>query len=221
MFNVLIVKDGLFYSKKARNMNLNMPKMHPDMMNNQMDSLKDQEEFNDHFIDQPYHEKVSFEQNLQNDIQQTPPVPESKLHSFNNNSFMIMHKKQLLQREFNQNQRTLNESQRQMKNVMSEPKFYNPGFPMSNSNPNLHNAMGIVLKNEAGLNNSIGNNDNLEGQGSESNNMRKQKGNVKNTYIKKINSLINLSRIEDTHVKAERFIKLRKLKIFFFISSLQ
>ena len=87
-----------------------------------------------------------------------------------------------------------------MKNVMSEPKFLNPGFAMSVSNPNLHSAMTIGLKNEP-MNSAVN-----ESQDSGDGGNRKQKGNVKNTYIKKINSLMNLSRIEDANAKHERYI---------------
>ena len=184
--------------------------MSAELMENQIDSLKDQDqqEFNDHFapIYQPDHEKQTFEPNMHMNRQQTsPPIPENKLHHFNNNSFMMMQQKQLLQRDFHQNQRQVNENQqRSMKIVMSEPKFLHPGFPVSNSHPNLGNTMGMGLIKDEALGNRMGLTDNSENIGAEANNMKKQKGNVKNTYIKKINSLINLSRIEETHLKNER-----------------
>lgn len=174
------------------------------MLDHQIESLKDQDqEFNDHFAPIYPHdqEKSHYENNLPRIINQNPPIPDSKLLSFNHG--FLMQQKQILQRDLNQNQRSLNENQRQMKNVMSEPKFLNPTYAMSASNPNLHHTMTMGLKNEPESLTNIG----LENevQDSVDGNSRKQKGNVKNTYIKKMNSLMNLSRIEDTTTKHERF----------------
>lgn len=193
-------------------------------MQTHLEALKDQDqEFNDHFapIYQAEHEKAGFlGQNLQEKLGE------------NSNSFFIMQQKQLLQRDLSQNQRNLglnlNESQRQMKIVMSEPKFVNPGLMMSNSNPNLRRGLNIPLKHEhqaanncgfeGGLPqnlNNFGNFQNIAASNGKINaelqqaeeHERKQKGNVKNTYIKKINSLMNLSRVEDVQARSknERF----------------
>ena len=173
-----------------------MQKLHNEMMDKDQD-----QEFNDHFapVYPLDHEKPHYENQMNRMPEQSPPIPESKLHQFN--SGFLMQQKQLLQRELNQNQRAITENQqRQMKNVMSEPKFLNPGFAMSVSNPNLHSAMTIGLKNEP-MNSAVN-----ESQDSGDGGNRKQKGNVKNTYIKKINSLMNLSRIEDANAKHERYI---------------
>lgn len=155
------------------------------------------QEFNDHFapMDPPFHDKSHYENNLPIPSHQTTPMAEAKLF---NNGFLLQ-QKQILERELSQNQRNRNESQRQMKIVMSEPKFMNQGFSMNTSisNPALLPPHSMGLKNEPGQMSNVNLNESQDGGESS----RKQKGNVKNTYIKKINSLINLSRIEDTTAK--------------------
>ena len=196
-------------------MNMKLDKLPTDILQTHLEGIKDQDqEFNDHFapIYQAEQEKPSFitpSMQIDGHRNNNANSLENKQLLMDNNSFFIMQQKQLLQRDLTQNQRITsnNDCQKQMKIVMSEPKFLNP-FPMSNSNPNLRQGLNIPLKHEPSMNiiHNNNNNNNMNNNNNSQNNeendnsaLRKQKGNVKNTYIKKINSLMNLSRIEDAH----------------------
>lgn len=176
--------------------------MVPSLLESHLDGMKEHDqEFNDHFapIYNPEQEKHMYVPQMNLDSQNGLNLQEGKPLMVENNPFFLLQQKHLLQRELNQNQRAFNEiQQKQMKNVMSEPKFFTPGFSISVSNPNLRQNQGVPVKNEANvMMNNLNQNENENEN--ESNGNKRQKGNVKNTYIKKINSLMNLSRVEDTH----------------------